>query len=146
MKRFGVAATQGKGADILGIDAASGQKILASARYTGYGPPAGMGRVQKAELRRYSGVPFLPFGKVNLEAIESWEIPSRAGKGNPHFLVDRPNIPVHPCASSIRRANALKGCIERVAIARPSRRIILTTDSKEIGPAGRLNKSPLNVR
>jgi hypothetical protein len=64
---------------------------------------------------------------------------------DPHFLVDRPNIPVDSGASTICRANALKCCIERVTIERPPRRVILTADSEGDRPAGRLNRSPLTV-
>ena len=40
-----------------------------------------MGKLQKVELQKCSGVPFLALGEVHLEAIETGEVPHRFGKG-----------------------------------------------------------------
>src|SRR4029453_18704456 len=131
MKRFGVAATQGNGADIFGIKRLPANRdlwllrvILAVRRWLKWEGS------RRKNCRGVFGVPLLPLVKVNFEAIETGEVPRRGGQGYPHFLVDRPNIPVHPCASPVQRAHALKRCVERVAIARPPPRVILTAESK----------------
>src|SRR5262249_348010 len=70
-------------------------------------------------------VPFFPLSKVYLEAIEPREIPCRARKWHSHFLVDAPDVSVHPEALTIRRANRIERFIERVTIDSESRRFIL---------------------
>src|SRR5207248_7383770 len=99
LKRFGIAATQGKGADIFWIKRlpADGnlwllRVILAVRR-----------RLKWEDARRLNcrgvlAVPLLALGEANLEAVERGEVPCGAGEGNPHFLVNSPDIPVHPCA------------------------------------------------
>src|SRR5437868_455428 len=46
--------------------------------------------------RSILAVPFLALGKVNFEAVEAGEVPCGAGERHPHFLVNTPNIAVHP--------------------------------------------------
>src|SRR5438093_1702507 len=106
MKRFGIAATQGKGADKFGIERLPANRelwllcvILAVRRRLKWESS------RRQNSRGVLAVPFLALGKINLEAVETWEVPGRTGEGNPHFLVDRPNIPVDPRAYPIRRAN-----------------------------------------
>src|SRR5439155_17463770 len=84
--------------------------------------------------------PFFALGEVNLEAIESGEVPRWTGERDSYFLVDRPNIPVHPGASSIGGADALKGRIERVTIACPPRRVVLSPQSKRDRPRGKIEQ------
>src|SRR5438552_2743786 len=47
-------------------------------------------------LDPFRAVPFLALGKVNFEAVEAGEVPCGAGERHPHFLVNTPNIAVHP--------------------------------------------------
>src|SRR6266487_2983394 len=89
-------------------------------------------------------VPLLALGKVHFKAVETREVPCGAGKWYPHFLVDSPDIPVHPEALSIHRANALKGVIERVAIAGESRRIVLAANDKGYRPCGKIKQVTVN--
>src|SRR6266511_107933 len=93
MKRFGVAATQGKGADILWIKRlpANGDlwllRVILAVRRRLKGESS-----RRQNSRCVLAVPLFPLSKVNLEAIESGEVPGRASEGYPHFLVDCQNI------------------------------------------------------
>src|SRR6266550_5488921 len=141
MKRFGVARTQGKGADIFWINRLPANRDLWFLRII----PAVRCRLrwEGAGSEHRGGilaVPFLALGKVNLEAIESGKVPGRTSKWYPHFLVDRPNIPVDSGASAIVGADALKGCIQGVTIARPSRRVILTANREGDRPGRKIEE------
>src|SRR5204862_2552596 len=94
--RFGVAATQGYGANPLGIKRLPAHGNL------------GLLCVIPAVFRGHKGlepcgykcgsivsVPFLSLSKVNLEAVEAGKVPGGAGKGHPHLLVHSPDIPVY---------------------------------------------------
>ena len=74
MKRFGVAATQGKRADILWIKRLPANRDLRLLRVIlCCAPPAETGSLET--VRGVLAEPLLALGKVNLEAVEAGEVP-----------------------------------------------------------------------
>src|SRR5256886_10710010 len=81
-------------------------------------------------FRSVLAVPFLALREVNLEAVKAGEVPGRTRKGNPHLLVDCPDVPIHSEVLPIHRANRLKRLIKRVTITCHSLSAILAADGK----------------
>src|SRR5215471_15879454 len=102
MERLGIAATQRECADILGIERLPAHRYL---RFLGVirAMPCGNSRLDpdRQHSRGIVAVPFFPLGKVYLQTVERWEVPRGTGEWNPYFLVDSPDIPVHPEALPI---------------------------------------------
>src|SRR5215472_9578027 len=102
MEGFGIAATQSQRTDVLRIQRLPPKRYLRLLRI--------IRGVHRRDRREDSGrqdwrsvltIPFLALGKVYLKAVESGEVPGRAGKWHSHFLVDRPDITVDPEALAI---------------------------------------------
>src|SRR5262249_11063209 len=68
--------------------------------------------------------------KVYLKAVEPREVPRRTGKRHTYFLVDCPDVPIHSEALPVRRANRVKGGIERITIAGKPRRVVFAAYRK----------------
>src|SRR5206468_9663367 len=79
-------------------------------------------------------------GKGRVQAIEGRERPRGTGEGHPHFLIDSPDIPVHPEALPVRRTNGVKGRIERITIAGKSRRVVLAANGKRDRTTGKIKQ------
>src|SRR2546430_13312175 len=56
-------------------------------------------------FRSVLAVPFLALREVNLEAVKAGEVPGSTRKGNPHLLVDCPDVPIHSEVLPIHRVN-----------------------------------------
>src|SRR5439155_21179172 len=141
MEGLGIAATQGHRADILGIKWLPSDRNLRLLRVV----PAVLRRETREESRgqhRRSvvAVPFLPLGEVHLEAVEAGEVPRGTGERHAYLLVNSPDIPVHPEALAVHRADRLKRIIERVTIARKSRRVVLAANGKGDWPGGKIKQ------
>ncbi len=89
MKRFAVGATQGQRADPFGIKRLPADGELRLLR-VGRGADALAGEL----IRGIIIIPLFPLGDIELQAVGAGEVPRRAGDWNPHFLIDRLNIPV----------------------------------------------------
>src|SRR6267154_6016168 len=141
MERLGIAATQGECADILGIERLPAHRYLRLLRII-LATYAGNKRLEPERQHRRGilTVPFLSLGKVHFEAIEGREVPRGTGEWHPYFLVDSPDIPVHPEALPVRRANGVKGGIERITIARKSRRVVLAANGKRDRTSGKIKQ------
>src|SRR5260370_38752050 len=129
MECLGIAATQGECADILGIERLPTHRYLRLLRII-LAMHCGNKRLEpdRQHIRGILTVPFLPLSKVHFEAIEGREVPRGTGEWHPYFLVDSPDIPVHPEALSVRGANGVKGSIERITIASKSRRVVFAAN------------------
>ena len=97
-------------------------------------------------VRSIIAVPFLALGEVHLKAVEPPEVPRWTGERHPHFLVDSPNIPVHPEALAIHRANRLKRIVQRVTITIEPRRIIFAANRERDRPGGKIEQVAVNGR
>src|SRR6476469_6608466 len=96
MKRFAITAAQGQGADPLGIHwlPAYGKfrllcvilRMLRRDKWQGCG-----GQNSRGVLAE----PFLALGNIELEAVCTGKVPQRTGHWESHFLVSRPDVPVH---------------------------------------------------
>src|SRR5205823_14871877 len=141
MECLGIAATQGECADVLGIERLPTHRYLRLLRII-LGTYAGNKRLEpeRQHSRGIVAVPFLPLGKVHFEAIEAREVPRGTGEWHPYFLVYSPDIAVHPEALSVRRADGVKGGIERVSIARKSRRVVFAADGKRDRTSGKIKQ------
>ena len=137
MKRFGVAAAQGQCPNILRIKRLPAHRNLWLLRVI-FGAHTVLKWLQ--DRRSVLAVPFLPLGKINLEAIETPEVPRGAGERYPHFLVDCPDIPVHLEALPIHRAKRTKRVIERITIALQSRCVVLTANGKGNRTGGKIKQ------
>src|SRR5581483_3498883 len=127
VERLGVTATQCHSADVLGIDRLPAHRYLWLLRVVGR-MCCWEGGAQHG--RSILAVPFLALGKVYFKAIEAREVPCRAGERHSYFLIDAPDITVHPRAFTIRRTDRLERCIEGVRPAIPSLSVVLATDRK----------------
>src|SRR5439155_25153866 len=74
--------------------------------------------------------PIITLGKLHFQANEATEAPRVTVERHPYFLADPPDIPLHPQAVPVHRPNELKGAIERITIARKSRRVVFAADGK----------------
>ena len=90
--------------------------------------------------RSVVAVPFLALSEIKLETVGAWKIPGRAGDGNTNFLIDSPDIPVHPETLPIDRTNRLERLIERVAMAVKPRRVILAANRKREWTGGKIKQ------
>src|SRR2546428_6434624 len=145
MERLGIAATQGYRPDPFRIKwlPADGnlrllRVILAVRRRQA------CEESRRQNCRGVVAVPFLALGKVHLKTVETGEVPRGTGDRHTHFFVDSPDIPVHPEALPIHRANRLKRVIERVAIAGEPGRVILAANRKRDWPGGKLKQVAVN--
>src|SRR5262249_24978527 len=75
---------------------------------------------------------------------EPREVPCGTGERHSHFLVDRPDIPVHTEALPVHRANGLERVIERVTIPSKPRGIVLAADGKGDRPGGKIEQVAVN--
>src|SRR5207248_2977244 len=131
MERLGITAAQGHRADVLRIQRLPPDRYFRLLRII-----RGVLRRDRREQSRRQhcrgvvAIPFLALGKIHFEAVERGEVPCRAGKGHPHFLVNCPDVAVHLEALAIRRANRVKSLIQRIPITGESRRVVLTADRK----------------
>ena len=82
----------------------------------------------------------LALSEVHLQAVKPGKVPRRAGERYPHFLVDSPHIAIDPEALPIHRANRFKRVIERIAIAREPRRVVLAADREGDRPRGKIKQ------
>src|SRR4029077_7300243 len=106
----------------------------------------GLGREKPARqhIRSVLAVPFLPLSEVHLQAIEAGEVPRWAREWHTYFLVDCPDIPIHTVALPVRRADGIKGGIERVTITGKPRRVVLATDGKGDRAGGKIEQVTVN--
>src|SRR5215471_16306709 len=141
MKRFGIAAAQSQRANILGIERLPTHRYLRLLRII-LGTLCGNKRLDpdRQNSRGILTVPFLPLGKVHLQTVERREVPRRACERYPYFLVNSPDVPVHPEALPVRRANGVKGGIERITIAGKPRCVVLAADGKGDRSGGKVKQ------
>src|SRR5258705_7528616 len=143
MKRFRVTATQSQRSDILGIKRLPANRHLRLLRVIS----SVCRRLKRNQNRRcVLAVPFLPLSEVYLKAVEAGEVPCRAGKRHPHFLVDCPDVPVHTVALTVRRANRLKRIVQRVTSSSKPRRVVLATNRKRDWSGGKIEQVPVKGR
>src|SRR5215831_12209422 len=141
MKCLGVAAAQRECTDILRIERLPAHRYLRLLRVI-RAMRCGNKRLDfdRQHSRGIVAIPFLPLGKVHFEAIETREVPRGTCEWYPYFLVDSPDIPVHPEALPVRRANRVKGRIERIAITSKSRRVVFAADGKRDRTSGKIKQ------
>ena len=142
MERLGIAATQRHRADILGIKRLPADRylrLLRIIRCCARARPAGT--VRKVAPPRCCCCTIPRARQSPPRSYRSRrEVPRGTGEWHPHFLVDSPDIPVHPEALPIRRANGVKGVIERVTIASKSRRVVLAANGKRDRAGGKIEQ------
>src|SRR5215471_2896572 len=141
MKRFGIAAAQSQRANILGIERLPTHRYLRLLRII-LGTLCGNKRLDpdRQNSRGILTVPFLPLGKVHLQTVKRREVPCWARERYPYFLVYSPDIPVHAEALPVRRANGVKGGIERITIASKPRRVVLAANGKRDRTSGKIKQ------
>src|SRR5262245_8445019 len=141
MERLGVAAAQCESPNILGIERLPAHRYFRLLRII-RAMRCGNKRLDpdRQHSRGIVAVPFFPLGKVYLQAIKPGKVPRWTGERNPYFLVNSPDIPVHPEALPVHRANRVKGCIERITIAGKPRRVILAAYGKGDRSGGKVKQ------
>ena len=147
MKRFAIAAAKGERTDPLWIKRLPAHRkfrflcvILRVLRRDRWQACDGQ------NCRGVLAVPFLALGNIELEAVRTGKVPQRAGHWKSHFLIGRPDVPVHSGRFEIGSALRAKGGAQCVGIVLPPLATVFESAAKETGPAGRLNRSPLRVR